>query len=137
MGCLQVLPKIISESQSAFIGGRSILDGVLMANEIVDGWKKKKKQSIVLKCDFEKAYDSINWEFLFSMLSNFGFGTKWINWMKECVSTAKISILVNGSPTSKFSPQKGLRQGDPLSPFLFNIVAEGLNILLNRAVQLG
>lgn len=132
-----VLPKIISESQSAFKRGRSILDGVLVANEIVDEWKKKQKKGIVLKLDFEKAYDSINWEFLFSMLSNFGFGSKWINWMKECVSTARISILVNGSPTPEFSPQRGLRQGEPLSPFLFNIVAEGLNILLSRAVQIG
>ena len=57
--------------------------------------------------------------------------------MKTCVSTARISILVNGSPTEEFSPQWGLRQDDPLSPFLFNIVAEGLNILLVRALNLG
>lgn len=57
--------------------------------------------------------------------------------MRECVSSARVSILVNGSPTSEFSPQRGLRQGDPLSLFLFNIVAEGLNILLERAKQMG
>ncbi|CAL5341169.1 unnamed protein product [Camellia sinensis] len=106
-----VLPKIISESHAAFIGGRSILDGILVANEIVDDWKRKQKKGLILKLDFEKAYDSINWEFLFSMLSNFGFGSKWIKWMKECVSSAQISILVNGSPTAEFSPQRGLRQG--------------------------
>ncbi|XP_028102574.1 uncharacterized protein LOC114301812 [Camellia sinensis] len=132
-----IMPRIISESQSAFIGGRSILDGVLIANEIVDGWKKNKRKDIVLKLDFEKACDSINWEFLFSMLANFGFGSKWIKWMQECVSSAKISIVVNGSPTSEFSPQRGLRQGDPLSPFQFNIVAEGLNILMTRARLMG
>lgn len=71
-----MMPMIISESQSAFIGGRNILDGVLIANEIVDGWKKNKIKGIVLKLDFKKAYDSINWGFLFSMLSNFGFGSK-------------------------------------------------------------
>ncbi|XP_028069140.1 uncharacterized protein LOC114271723 [Camellia sinensis] len=105
-----VLPKIINESQSAFIGGRRILDGILVANEIVYGWKKKQKKGLILKLDFEKAYDSINWEFLCFMLSNFGFGSKWIIWMKKCTSTAKVSIMVNGSPTAEFNPQRGLRQ---------------------------
>ncbi|GMP86360.1 hypothetical protein CsSME_00039159 [Camellia sinensis var. sinensis] len=71
------------------------------------------------------------------MLSNFGFGPKWVRWIQECVTSARISILVNGSPTSEFKTQRGLRQGDLLSLFLFNIVAEGLNILLERAKQLG
>lgn len=70
------------------------------------------------------------------MLSKFGFGTRWVRWMKACVPSAKISVLVNGSPTPEFCPQRGLRQGDPLSPFLFNIVTEGLNILLSRAKEL-
>jgi len=68
------------------------------------------------------------------MLSNFGFGVKWIS---ACVSSAKISVLVSGSPTPEFHLQRGLRQGDPLSPFLFNIVAEALNILLSKAKELG
>ena len=71
------------------------------------------------------------------MLTNFGFGGLWVSWLKECVTTARISVLVNGSPTDEFSPSKGLRQGDPLSPFLFNIVVEGLNLLLARAIDLG
>ncbi|CAL5398010.1 unnamed protein product [Camellia sinensis] len=133
----KVMPCIISETQSAFIGGRNILDGIFIANEIVDSWKKNQKKGIVLKLDFQKAFDSINWAFLFSMLSNFGFGNKWISWIQECLTSAKISILVNGSPTSEFSPERGLRQGDPLSPLLFNIVAEVLNILLLRALQRG
>ncbi|CAL5388524.1 unnamed protein product [Camellia sinensis] len=133
----KVLPKLIGEVQSAFISGRCILDGVLIANEVVDWWRKSKKKEIILKLDFEKAYDSVNWEFLLSMMKNLGFGEKWVGWIWSCISTSRISVLVNGSPTAEFSPQKGLRQGDPLSPFLFNIVAEGLNILLERAKEKG
>ncbi|XP_028113957.1 uncharacterized protein LOC114312000 [Camellia sinensis] len=133
----QVLPRIISETQSAFLRGRNILDGILIANEIVDGWKKARGCGVVLKLDFHKAYDSVNWEFLFSMLVKFGFGTKWVRWMKVCVTSVRSSVLVNGSPTTEFSPQKGLRQGDPLSPFLLIIVAEALNILMGRAKDLG
>lgn len=70
------------------------------------------------------------------MLSSFGFGLGWIRWIKECLESARISILVNGSPSAEFCPQKGLRQGDPLFLFLFNIVTEGLNILLLRAKEL-
>ncbi|XP_028121359.1 uncharacterized protein LOC114318621 [Camellia sinensis] len=105
-----VLPNIVSEAQSAFLGGRNILDEVLIANEI---------------------------EFLFDLLVKFGFGSKWLGWMKSCLSTASISILVNGSPTDEIQPESGLRQGDPLSSFLFNIVAEGLNLLLTRAKGFG
>ncbi|CAL5442302.1 unnamed protein product [Camellia sinensis] len=132
-----VLPCIISETQSAFIGGRNILDGVLIANEVVDEWKKSKKKGVIIKLDFENAYGLVNWGFLHLMMLNFGFGKRWTEWIMECVTTARISVLVNWSPTAEFSPQRGVRQGGPLSPFLFNLVAEGLNILLSRAYQMG
>lgn len=132
----QVLPTVIDKAQSAFVGGRSILDGVLIANEAVDWWKTSKKKGIILKLDFQKAYNIVNWNYLLQMLDSFGHGPRWIRWMKECTESVRISILVNGSPTAEFCPQKGLRQGDPLSPFLFNVVAEGLNILLSRAKEL-
>ncbi|XP_028120245.1 uncharacterized protein LOC114317682 [Camellia sinensis] len=99
-----VMPRIISEEQSAFVGGRSILDGILIANEIVDWWKKTKKHGIILKLDFEKAYDSVNWSFLLSMMKNFGFGEKWLTWVQECILNTRVSVLVNGSPISEFSP---------------------------------
>lgn len=86
----KVLPKIISEVQTAFLSGRHIIDGVLIANEVVDWWKRSKKKGIILKLDFEKAYDSVNWEFLYSIMKNFGFGEKWVGWMKTCISTARI-----------------------------------------------
>lgn len=68
---------------------------------------------------------------------NLGLGEKWVGWIKSCISTSRISVLVNGSPIEEFSPQKGLRQGDPLSPFLFNIAAKGLNLLMERAKETG
>ncbi|XP_028072978.1 uncharacterized protein LOC114275182 [Camellia sinensis] len=87
----------------------NILDGILIANEIVDGWKRSSQKGLALKLDFEKPYDSINWEFLLDLLSKFGFGTRWASWMKTCVSSAKIFVLVNGSPTPEFCPQRGLK----------------------------
>ncbi|GMP57019.1 hypothetical protein CsSME_00021277 [Camellia sinensis var. sinensis] len=132
----QVLPIVIDKAQSAFVGGINIVDGVLIANEVVDWWKKSKKKGLILKLDFQKTYNTVNWNCLLQMLSNFGFGSRWIRWIKECLESPRISILVNGSPSAELCPQKELRQGDPLSPFLFNVVAEGLNILLSRAKEL-
>lgn len=133
----KVLPLLISEVQSAFVGGRNIQDGVLIANEIVDFWKRKKQQGVLLKLDFQKAYDNLSWKFLLDMLSKFGFPAKWIKWMKECLSSAYVSVLVNGSPTGEFVLEKGLRQGDPLSPFLFVLAVEGLNLVFKRAQEHG
>ncbi|XP_028111966.1 uncharacterized protein LOC114310213 [Camellia sinensis] len=134
---IKLFSEFHGEVQTAFLGGRCILNGVLIANEVVDWWKKARKKGIIIKLDYEKAYNSINWEFLLSMMENFGFGAKWVGWIKSCIYSSRVTVLVNGSPTAEFSPQKGLRQGDPLSSFLFNIVAEGLNILLERAKEKG
>jgi len=62
-----------------------------------------------------------------------GFGAKWRVWISSCLSTSQVSVLVNGSPSPEFKVRRGIRQGDPLSPFLFNIAAEGLSILFQRA----
>lgn len=127
------LHYIIGESQAAFIGGKQILDGVLIANEVIHSWKNNSQGGLILKIDFERAYDCVSWDFLLDLHTKMGFGEKWCGWIKECVSTVAMSVLINGSATEEFQTQKGLRQGDPLSPFLFNIVVEALNILLERA----
>ncbi|GKV11959.1 hypothetical protein SLEP1_g23168 [Rubroshorea leprosula] len=130
----KVLPKIIGEQQMAFIGGRQLVEGAVVANEIIDEAKRKKMKSFLFKVDFEKAYDKVCWEFIDYMLMRMGFSITWRKWIQECLRSSTVSVLVNGSPTKQFTVSKGLRQGDPLSPFLFLIVAEGLNGLVSSAV---
>ena len=111
----KVMPFIIDERQSAFIRGRHLLHSVIIANEVVEEAKRSQKSCLVFKVDYEKAYDSVSWEFLKYMLVRLGFYPKWIHWMEGCLSSASVSILVNGSPSAEFTPQRGLRQGDPLA----------------------
>ncbi|GJW27992.1 RNA-directed DNA polymerase, eukaryota [Tanacetum coccineum] len=132
-----VLGGIINEVQSAFIKDRQILDGPFILNEVMSWCKRKKKQTLLFKVDFEKAYDSVRWDFLDDILSKFGFGEKWRKWIHCCLHSSKGSIIINGSPTEEFQFGKGLKQGDPLSPFLFLLVMETLHISFQRVVDEG
>ncbi|GAU51438.1 hypothetical protein TSUD_413380, partial [Trifolium subterraneum] len=132
-----VMNSIISKNQSAFIKGRFLADGVVVVNEVVDLVRRTKKGCLILKVDFEKAYDSVSWSFLEYMLVRLGFGAKWRAWMKTCVCNGNLSVLINGSPSEQINISRGLKQGDPLAPFLFLIVAEGLSALMHKVVSLG
>jgi len=131
------MPSIISSTQSTFIHGRQILDGILIANELVEDAKRLKKDLLLFKVDFEKAFDSIDWIYLEAVMKQMNFPTLWRKWIIECISTTSASVLVNGCPTDEIKFERGLRQGDPLSPFLFLIAAEGLNVMMNALVEAG
>lgn len=124
-----VLSKCISIEQFAFISGRSILDNVIVASEIIHHMKCKtrgKQGEVALKIDISNAYDRVNWGYLRAMMEKMGFSTRWVNWIMLCVSSVSYSVLVNSYAVSPIIPNRDLRQDDPLSPYLFIICAEGL-----------
>ena len=132
----QVMAHLVGPHQSAFIKGRQILDGALIAGEVIESCKQNKTEASIFKIDFHKAFDSVSWEFLDWTLAQMNFPMKWRDWIRTCVSSASASILINGSPTPPIKLSRGLRQGDPLSPFLFTLIAEPLNLLIKKAVSL-
>ncbi|GJS89124.1 putative RNA-directed DNA polymerase, eukaryota, reverse transcriptase zinc-binding domain protein, partial [Tanacetum coccineum] len=128
-----VISSLVRNTQMAFLKGRQIIDGPLMVNEIIAWAKKHKKRLFLFKVDFEKAFDTLSWAFLNSIMSQMGFSSKWLNWISSCLSSAYASVLINGLPSKEFKVERGLRQGDPLSPFLFILAIEALNIVFLEA----
>ncbi|KAJ9565965.1 LOW QUALITY PROTEIN: hypothetical protein OSB04_001931 [Centaurea solstitialis] len=132
-----VIHAVIGQEQMAFVKDRSILDGPLIISELISWAKKVKKQLMVFKIDFDKAFDSLSWGFLDDIMDQMNFGGNWRRWIQGCLKSAAVSVLINGSPTPEFTMGRGVRQGDPLAPFLFIIAAEALNIAMKEACERG
>ena len=111
-----VMEDTISECQGAFVKGRQITDLVLIANEIVEEYRRAGKKGGDLKLDFEKAYDKVDWNFLDFVLSKKSFDTRWRKRIRGCLVSVSLLVLINGKSRERFGGSRGIRQGDPLSP---------------------
>ena len=130
-----VLPEVVSDAQSAFVPERQITDNVLVVFEVmhcINQRGKGKEGLMAIKLDMSKAYNQVEWGFLEAMMWRMGFKDRWISLMMMCVTTVSYSVLINGEPKGKITPTRGLRQGDPITLYLFLLCAEGLLVMLRR-----
>jgi hypothetical protein len=130
-----IADRLISLSQSAFIKGRFILESVVSAHEIIHELHRVHSPGLVLKLDYEKAYDRVNWEFLDEMLLSRGFGSKFRGWVSKVLINGSFCVRINDQNSQYFVAGKGLKQGDPLSLILFNCIAEVFTKMLHKAAQ--
>ena len=128
-----VAKTVVMSTQTAFILGRNIMQGVVILHETIHELHKKKRDGIVFKIVFEKAYDKVKWSFLQQTLRMKGFSPKWCRWIETMVTEGSVGIEVNDDVGPYFQTNHRLQQGDPMSPILFNIVADMLSILINTA----
>lgn len=131
-----VLPFLISNTQSSFVPGRQITDNIVIMQEVLHTMKKKQgtKGYMAIKIDFEKAYDRLRWAFIRDTLLQMQIPYLLVNVIMQCISTASLQVLWNGEPTQPFYPSRGIRQGDPLSPYLFVMCMERLYQTIEEAI---
>ncbi|XP_074299929.1 uncharacterized protein LOC141631111 [Silene latifolia] len=131
------LADVVSVNQSAFTPGRLISDNVLIAFELFHHMKNSKSKDghMAIKLDMAKAYDRVEWDFLDRVLRVMGFDGCWVDRVMGCVTTVSSAVLINGNVKEFFRPGRGLRQGDPLSPYLFILCAEVLSNMLRKSVE--
>ena len=129
-----MLNKLISPVQTAFVPGRKGVDNVLITQELIYTMDRMKGKEgyMAVKVDLEKAYDRLEWSFIHNVLLAFRFPSNLVKIIMSCVSTSSISVLVNGNALDAFYPSRGIRQGDPLSPYLFILCMEYLGNLIEE-----
>ncbi|CAA7030770.1 unnamed protein product [Microthlaspi erraticum] len=136
----RIFPNFISETQSAFVAGRQITDNILIAQELFHALRTNpggRTKRMAIKTDMSKAYDRVEWEFIEAVMRKMGFAETWIRWIMRCITSVSYHVLINGQPRGNIIPQRGLRQGDPLSLFIFILCTEALIALLNEAEEKG
>ncbi|XP_033143430.1 uncharacterized protein LOC117132712 [Brassica rapa] len=136
----EVLPQRISETQSAFVAGRQITDNIMIAREMFHALRTKpggRVKRMAIKTDMSKAYDRMEWSFIEAVMRKMSFSEMWIDWIMRCITSVKYKVLMNGEPRGNNVPGRCLRQGDPLSPFIFILCTEALVSLLNQAENQG
>jgi len=134
------LSELISETQSAFVAGRLITDNILIAQENFYALRSNptnRKKFMALKTDMSKAYDRVEWSFLRALMEKMGFDHKWVNWIMQCITSVSYRILINGDPKGRIRPSRGIRQGDPISPYLFILCTEALIAQIRKAEREG
>jgi hypothetical protein len=132
-----IAKNIIPPTQTAFMPGRHILEGVVILHEAIHELHRKKMDGVLFKIDFKKAYDKVKWPFLQHVLRMKGFHPTWCAWIHTFIEKGSVGIRVNDDIGYYFQTRKTLRQGDPLSPILFIIIVDMLEILIARAKEDG
>lgn len=133
------LAEVIATEQSAFVKGRQIQDNILIVQEVLHQLRirrRKKKFQAVLKLDMHKAYDTVEWDFLRVSMLKMGFCEQWVDLIMQRVSTVSYSVKVNGEPT-QYKPSCEIRQRDPLSPYLFILMANVISWMMHKAIEDG
>ena len=133
-----ILPNIISNAQSAFVPDRLITDNTAVAYEMMHRLRNRRQGKvghIAIKLDISKAYNRVEWEFLWNIMLKMGFSAMWVDLAMQGVSSSSYSMLINGEPHDFISPSRGIKQGDPLSPYMFLFCVDNLSALLCKAIE--
>lgn len=134
-----LLPNLILPYQTSFITGRNITDNIIIAQEAIHSMRQKRGRVgwLAIKVDLEKAFDRLRWEFIADTLRDVGFPCDLIDLTMACISSSSMKVLWNGQPSESFQPSRGVRQGDPLSPYIFVLCMERLSQAIEAEVNKG